>query len=122
MRVERTGNVRPGRDRDTKGRLWERRRLATAWAAGDDADTDTDADGHGQHGGADGDDDDDDAAAAAAGADASDAPPLVVAHRRCWPLIASADVMLARRWPLPLAAHSLTRTYMCIHTCTDGYV
>ncbi|XP_014559988.1 hypothetical protein COCVIDRAFT_13140 [Bipolaris victoriae FI3] len=76
MRVERTGNVRPGRDRDTKGRLWERRRLATAWAAGDDADTDTDADGHGQHGGADGDDDD--AAAAAAGADASDAPPLVM--------------------------------------------
>ncbi|EUC34262.1 hypothetical protein COCCADRAFT_25555 [Bipolaris zeicola 26-R-13] len=75
MRVERTGNVRPGRDRDTKGRLWERRRLATAWAAGDDTDTDTDADGHGQHGGADGDDDD---AAAAAGADASDAPPLVM--------------------------------------------
>lgn len=77
---------------------------ATAWAAGDDAGTD--ADGHGQDGGADDDD------ATAAGADASDAPPLVVAHRRCcWPRIASVDVMLVRRWSLPLTtAHSLIHT------------
>lgn len=93
---------------------------ATAWAAGDDADTD--ADGHGQDGGADA------TAAAAAGADASDAPPLVVAHRRrrrrCWPLIASVDVMLARRLASSPGS-AFTRPSMHSHTavcCGHGHI